>query len=50
MSEFYVQVKEEETLKIVKELGPMTESKALKVAKGIDINLSDDFFTEIVEK
>lgn len=50
MDNFYVQVKEEDTGKVVKELGPMSERKAVKVAAGIDINLSDDYFTEIVEK
>ena len=50
MSDFYVQVKEADTAKVVKELGPMSVSKAIKVADGIDINLSDDFYTEVVEK
>ena len=50
MDKFYVQVKEEDTNKVVKELGPMSESEAIKVAGGIDINLSDDFYTEIVGK
>jgi len=36
--------------RIIKTLGPMSESKAEKVADGIDINLDDEFyFTEIVE-
>ncbi len=46
---FYVQFKEEDTNKIIKELGPMTKAKAIKVADGIDINLSDDYYIEIVE-
>jgi len=50
MDNFYVQVKEEDTGKVVKEIGPMAESKAIKAAGGIDINISDDFYTEVVEK
>lgn len=50
MDNFYVQVKEEETNKVVKELGPMSERKAVKVANGMDINMSDEFYTEVVEK
>lgn len=50
MSEFYVQVKSVETDEIVKELGPMTESKAVKVADGMDRNMSYKFYTEVVEK
>ena len=50
MDNFYVQIKEEDTRKVIKELGPMSGHKAEKVAAGIDINLSDDFYTEIIEK
>ena len=49
-SNFYVQVKEEDTGKVVKELGSMTEIEAIKVADKIDLTLSDDFYSEIVEK
>jgi hypothetical protein len=51
MSEtFYVQVKSISTDEVVKELGPMSERKACKVADGMDINMSDDYYTEVVEK
>jgi hypothetical protein len=50
MNNFYVQVKNAETDEVVKELGPMSENKAVKVAGGMDINMSDDFYTEVVEK
>ena len=50
MGNFYAQVKNIDTGEIVKELGPMSETKAVSVANGIDINLSDDFYTEVVEK
>ena len=50
MENFYVQVKSVETDDIVKELGPMNERKAVKVAAGMDINMSEDFYAEVVEK
>ena len=50
MDNFYVQVKEEDTEKVVKELGPMSEHKAEKVAAGMSINMSDDYYTEVVQK
>jgi len=50
MDNFYVQVKNCETDEVLKELGPMSERKAVKVADGMDINMSEDFYTEVVEK
>jgi hypothetical protein len=50
MSNFYVQVKKCENDEVVKELGPMSETKAVKVANGMDIKLHDDYYTEVVEK
>lgn len=47
---FYVQIKNCDNDFVEKELGPMSETKAVKVANGIDINLSDEFYTEVVEK
>lgn len=50
MDNFYVQVKNVETDEVVKELGPMSERKAIKCAAGMDINMAEDFYTEVVEK
>lgn len=50
MNNFYTQVKKIKTDEIIKELGPMSEIKAISVAMGIDINLSEDFYTEVIEK
>ena len=50
MNNFYVKVKNITTNEVVKELGPMSERKADKVADGIEINMSDDFYTEIVKR
>ena len=50
MNNFYVQVKDYETDTVQKELGPMSENKAVKVANGMDINMSEDYYTEVVEK
>ena len=50
MENFYVQVKSVGTNDVVKELGPMNERKSVKVADGMEINMSEDFYTEVVEK
>ena len=47
---FYVQVKEKSTNKVVIEHGAMCERKAIKLADAIDIELSEEFYTEVVEK
>lgn len=49
MDNFYVQVKNAMTDEVIKELGPMSERKAINVADGMDINMHDDFYTEVVE-
>jgi len=50
MDNFYVQVKNAETDEVVKELGPMSERKAIRCAHGIDIKIGKDFYTDVVEK
>ena len=50
MYNFYIQVKSSNTDDVVKELGPMYEKKAMSVADGMDINMSDEYYTEIVER
>jgi hypothetical protein len=46
----FVEIVEFSTDKVVKRLGPMTESKADRVQRGMDVNLDHDrFFTRTVE-
>lgn len=47
---FYVCVVEWDTDKVIKQMGPFTESKAEKVADGLEINLDHEkFFVGIRE-
>lgn len=51
MIQYFVQVKSYEDQSVVKELPAASESAAVKMANGIDLNLDHDkFYTEVVEK
>lgn len=50
MGNFYVQVIEYGSGRVVKEIGPMTGRRADKVEWGIIVNLSDEYYTIVVEK
>ena len=49
--QWFVEVIEYDTEKVVKKLGPMSEKKAEKVERGLNINLDQErFFTVITEE
>lgn len=51
MRNFYVQIIEHGTNKIVKESGPMTERRAEKLEGGLNISLAHDrYYTATVQK
>ena len=50
MKNYYVEVVETETDKVVKRMGPMSEPKAFKVQGGLAINMDhDNYYTRLVE-
>lgn len=44
----YVQITEDATGEVVKKMGPMTERKAVKVHRGVSVNLDHTRFTATV--
>lgn len=49
LSTHYVEVVNARTAEVVKRMGPMDESKAERVERGVLINMNrDDYFTRIV--
>lgn len=47
---FYVRIVHVETGKVEREMGPHDERKAEKIERGVLINLSPDYYTEIVRQ
>lgn len=51
MNNYYVQLIEISTEKVIKEMGPHTERQAKKIESGADRNLNhQQFYTNIVQK
>ena len=48
--DYYVRIIEDETGKVEKEMGPMSERKADRVESGVLINLNHERFTVVVER
>lgn len=47
---YLVKVVNRDTLEVVESLGPMPHSSAVRVERGVNINLNhDDYFTKILE-
>lgn len=44
MEEYYVEIVESETDEVVKRMGPMSEWRAEKVERGVNINLNHEMF------
>lgn len=51
MTNFYVEIVDDETEEVVKRMGPHTERTADRIEDGVNINLNHErFFTRIVEE